>query len=115
MILITGPLFSGKRAFACSMKNCEMDELDRYAVWDVQERVTAEMTAEELEYLARNLAGFEIVITTEVGGGVVPMDAGERARRENAGRLSCLLAERADTVVRVFCGLPMVLKGALPG
>ena len=38
----------------------------------------------------------------------------ERAAREAAGRLSCLLAERAETVVRVFCGLPAVLKGSLP-
>ena len=37
-----------------------------------------------------------------------------RAAREAAGRLSCLLAERADTVVRVCCGLPQVLKGELP-
>ena len=54
------------------------------------------------------------MIATEVGGGVVPVDAGERAAREAAGRLACLLAERADTVVRVFCGLPMALKGKLP-
>ena len=32
----------------------------------------------------------------------------------NAGRLACLLAERADCVVQMFCGLPTVLKGELP-
>ena len=40
----------------------------------------------------------------------MPIDAGERAVREAAGRLSCLLAQRAARVIRVFCGLPMVLK-----
>ena len=53
-------------------------------------------------------------MATEVGGGVVPMDAGERAAREAAGRLACLLAARADCVVQMFCGLPTVLKGELP-
>ena len=38
----------------------------------------------------------------------------QRAAREAAGRLACLLAERADCVVQMFCGLPTVLKGELP-
>ena len=59
------------------------------------------------------LSAHEVVISTEVGGGVVPTDPAERAAREAAGRLNCLLAKRADRVIRVFCGLPMVLKGAL--
>ena len=54
------------------------------------------------------------MIATEVGGGVVPVDPAERAAREAAGRLSCLLAQRAEAVVRVFCGIPTVLKGTLP-
>ena len=45
-------------------------------------------------------------------GGVVPVDKNERAAREAAGRLGCLLAQRADAVVRVFCGIPVYLKGA---
>ena len=53
-------------------------------------------------------------IATEVGGGVVPVDAEQRHHREQAGRLACLLAQRADTVVRVCCGIPQVLKGKLP-
>ena len=60
------------------------------------------------------LAAWPVVIATEVGGGVVPVDAKQRADREAAGRLACLLAQRADTVVRVFCGLPILLKGELP-
>ena len=34
--------------------------------------------------------------------------------REAVGRLCCRLAERAERVERIFCGLPMVLKGEGP-
>ena len=56
----------------------------------------------------------DILIATEVGGGVVPMDPKQRADREAAGRLACLLAARAECVVQMFCGIPTVLKGELP-
>ena len=106
MIFITGPLFSGKRAYARTL--CGEDELCPDA-----QALAAQET--DLPALADALAArYKVVISTEVGGGVVPVDAGERAAREAAGRLACLLAERADTVVRVFCGLPMALKGELP-
>lgn len=70
--------------------------------------------AEDLEKLAEELSAYDIVMATEVGGGVVPVDAGERAAREAAGRLACLLAARAGCVVQMFCGIPTVLKGELP-
>ena len=54
------------------------------------------------------------MLSTEVGGGVVPIDPAERAARENAGRLACMLATRAKCVVQMFCGIPTVLKGELP-
>lgn len=111
MILITGPLYSGKREFAQKLLKCSEEELKRRAIWDVQE-LAAEST--DLTALADRLAEKEVVIATEVGGGVVPLEKRQRMAREAAGRLTCLLAERADTVVRVFCGLPMVLKGRLP-
>ncbi|MFR5990926.1 MAG: bifunctional adenosylcobinamide kinase/adenosylcobinamide-phosphate guanylyltransferase [Faecalibacterium prausnitzii] len=80
----------------------------------MQDAAAETQTPEQLETLARELAEYDIVIATEVGGGVVPMDAEERAGREAAGRLACLLAERADCVVQMFCGIPTVLKGELP-
>ena len=71
-------------------------------------------TAPDLTALADALAAHPVVIATEVGGGVVPVDPAQRAAREAAGRLSCLLAARAETVVRVCCGIPQLLKGEWP-
>ena len=73
-----------------------------------------EETSEKIVALADELAKKDVVIATEVGGGIVPVEAAERAARERAGRLNCLLSKRADTVIRVFCGIPMVMKGELP-
>ena len=60
------------------------------------------------------LAEKRVVIAAEIGGGVVPIERDARLKREQAGRLSCLLAARADTVIRVCCGLPELLKGDWP-
>lgn len=111
MIFITGPLFAGKREYIKKALNLTDSELAQRAVWDVQDLAAK---TEDLAALAESLCRYDIVIATEVGGGVVPVDAGERAFREAAGRLSCLLAERADTVIRVYCGLPQLLKGEWP-
>ena len=109
MIFVTGPLFAGKREFIRGALRMTEAEFAEKAIWDVQE-----LAAGDLNALADRLSRHEIVIATEIGSGVVPVDARERAHREAAGRLACLLAARADVVVRVCCGLPQVLKGELP-
>lgn len=111
MIFITGPLFAGKREYIRNALRLSLEEFAARAVWDV-ERLAA--GAPDLEALAGELSAHEIVIASEVGGGVAPIDPMEREAREAAGRLACLLARRAQTVVRVVCGLPQVLKGELP-
>ncbi|MFR6393894.1 MAG: bifunctional adenosylcobinamide kinase/adenosylcobinamide-phosphate guanylyltransferase [Oscillospiraceae bacterium] len=50
------------------------------------------------------------MICTDVSCGVVPMDRVQRLWREEVGRTVCALARRADSVTRVFCGLPLRLK-----
>ena len=50
------------------------------------------------------------VVCDEIGCGVVPVDAFERAWREETGRICCMLAERAARVDRVFCGIATCLK-----
>lgn len=110
MIFVTGPLFAGKQEYIMQALGWDQDAFERLAVRDVQD-LAAQTSQEELPSLADRLAEKKVVIATEVGGGVVPMDPDERRSRESAGRLSCLLASRADTVIRVCCGLPRVLKG----
>ena len=38
-------------------------------------------------------------------------DAETREWREAVGRMNAALAAQADTVTRIFCGLPLELKG----
>ena len=110
MIFVTGPMFSGKREYIKSALNLSDEEFAERAVWNVEELVSEK--AVTLEAIADELASKEIVIADEIGCGLVPLDASEREKRERAGRLACMLAERADTVIRVVCGCPQVLKGA---
>ena len=51
-----------------------------------------------------------IVIADEIGNGIVPLDAFERAYREQTGRAEILLAKKADEVVRVICGIGQKIK-----
>ena len=78
MILLIGPLHGGKGDYACALLGCGRDELGRYACWDVQERAAG---CENLEALARELSAWPVVIATETGGGVVPLDEGAREAR----------------------------------
>lgn len=55
-----------------------------------------------------------VIVTNEVGHGIVPDTALGRRFRETQGRLNIKLADRADLAVHVVAGLPMVLKGTLP-
>lgn len=51
-----------------------------------------------------------IIVCDEVGCGVVPIGGADRAWREAVGRLCCQLAERAEAVYRISCGLAIRLK-----
>ncbi len=55
-----------------------------------------------------------IMVSNEVGWGIVPDNALARAFRDAQGRLNQHMAAQADLVVGVMAGLPMVLKGHLP-
>ncbi len=51
-----------------------------------------------------------VVVSDEIGSGIVPVDAFERAWRENTGRGLCVIASRAEQVTRVICGVGMRIK-----
>ncbi len=51
-----------------------------------------------------------IVIMTEIGSGIIPIDKNERIWREMTGRAGCIIAGRASEVVRLCCGIAEVIK-----
>ncbi len=64
------------------------------------------------EYVRENidLLRNKIIISDDIGGGVVPIDKTDREYREVAGRLNCAVAEYADSVERIFCGISQQIK-----
>ena len=54
----------------------------------------------------------EVIVCCEVGQGVVPVDAHDRAWRELVGRTCAQLAQEAEEVVRMVCGIPVTLTSA---
>ncbi|KIA81598.1 adenosylcobinamide kinase [Chromobacterium piscinae] len=59
------------------------------------------------------LKGEALLVSNEVGWGVVADDAETRRFVDELGRLNQLAASRCDRVTLVACGLPLTLKGGL--
>ncbi len=52
-----------------------------------------------------------VVISNEIGYGIVPMDKFERRYRELTGRICCDIAKESKEVHRVVCGIGTIIKG----
>ncbi|MFV0438854.1 MAG: bifunctional adenosylcobinamide kinase/adenosylcobinamide-phosphate guanylyltransferase [Desulfopila sp.] len=66
--------------------------------------------AEQLIAAIDTLPGLVCLVTNEVGLGIVPDNATARKYRDLVGSCNRYLASRADEVILVSCGLPLVLK-----
>lgn len=117
MVLIVGGEGSGKRSFAETLGYAPEQMADgvldaRPVIYHVEKLVFAD--AEHAPELLEPLCEKAVVICCEVGSGVIPMEYETRLAREATGRLCVRLAQRAECVVRMVCGIPTVLKGELP-
>ena len=109
MILIIGGQAAGKRSYAL-----ERFGPDAPLVHDLQAVIRQLLKegkdpAAFIQQLIRESPD-AVVLCDEVGMGIVPLDAFDRAWREAVGRACCTLASAADEVIRVVCGLPQRLK-----
>ena len=117
MELVIGGAFQGKLTWALRHYGLTMADVCDLAAGDI---VPGKKCYWHLEALSRRcgdaarylplFADAAVVITREVGGGIVPMDGEERAWREAHGTLVQQLAREAKHVTRVLCGLTEELK-----
>ena len=123
MILVFGGAYQGKTEYAMNafgLKTiCDLTEggepdftkeiitgLDAFALR------CAERGEYPAEYFRARRRQWEdcVLVGTDISQGVVPIDAGLRAAREANGRLLIYLAEEAEQVHRVFCGIGKRIK-----
>ena len=111
MVLIVGGAYQGKLSWAVKEYHLTDDDICDLATGFVP----GKRCYFHLEELTRRNepADFPpdaIVVAQEIGGGIVPLSGAERAWRERHGACLQELASQAERVVRIFCGLPEVLK-----
>jgi adenosylcobinamide kinase/adenosylcobinamide-phosphate guanylyltransferase len=77
--------------------------------WDDDSKVTGEVDR-LIETLKKSQASF-LIVSNEVGMGIVPADPLSRRFRDLSGTVNQRIAEVADTVILMVSGLPIFLKG----
>ena len=114
MILVIGARSSGKREYVKGLGYSDGDIADtvmdgRPVVMNLQAIVAAD-PGRAMELLPELLKK-DVVICCEVGSGVIPLERSDRDMREATGRLCVALAEKAEKVIRLVAGIPVVIKG----
>jgi adenosylcobinamide kinase/adenosylcobinamide-phosphate guanylyltransferase len=88
--------------------------VDCLTLW-LTNRMLAEADIEaetgDVEAALARRGGLAVLVSNEVGSGIVPENALARRFRDLQGRLNQRLAARADRVVLVVAGLPLIIKG----
>ena len=124
MQIYVGGMYQGKLAYVLRHTDCR--SVTDGAVCTVEEALSAEVLHHFHMFVHRMLENHLpvsvfldrfceenpdcIVICDEVGCGVVPANEFDRKYRETVGRCCCRIASKADTVVRITCGVAQRIK-----
>jgi len=113
MVLVIGGAGSGKLDYIKSLGYTEEDIADgviddRKVVYHLQNIVFDD--TDNAPELFERLLTRDVVVCDEVGSGIIPLSKHDRQAREATGRLCIRLAVSATRVVRLVCGIPMLIK-----
>lgn len=122
--IIIGGAFQGKTRYAKQNNpevelmggaDCPLDEIESCMAINEFHSFTRRWlsegrTKEELLKILEKNENLQLLISDEIGYGLVPVDDFEREYREFHGRVMTELAEKADCVERVVCGIPQRIK-----
>lgn len=126
MRLILGGRYMGKRACAESLYGpfaalCDLSRDEPESMTDAAVVINLQDGVRTLLLRGSDVRAFFearmerlrrcVLIGDEIGGGIVPMDPFERRWRDETGFLYQFLAREAETVDRVWAGIPVRMKG----
>ena len=116
MILVVGGMSSGRKTYVRSLGYREADfsmdpQTDAPVIYGVENFIIDHIDSVDIAELAEILSKKDVVICQEVGSGVIPVEYESRMLREKVGGLCTLLGSRADRIVRLVCGIPVIVKG----
>ncbi|MGN0772425.1 MAG: bifunctional adenosylcobinamide kinase/adenosylcobinamide-phosphate guanylyltransferase [Candidatus Ventricola sp.] len=101
-------------AYQGQLELARADNPDALILADFHEDVRAAMQrGEDARAFAQDVVAAHpdaVIVANEVGAGVVPIEAQERAFREAVGRALCVIAQEAQQVTHVVCGIGVRLK-----
>ncbi len=109
------PLAPGAALAGLGPADCVL--LDCATLWLSNHLLAGSDIAAETDNLLESLCRCRarvVVVSNEVGHGIIPASALARRFREAQGQLNIRLAEQADLVVLITAGLAQTLKGRLP-
>lgn len=112
--------FEAPRDLAAALATARPEEavlVDCATLWLTNHLLADHDLAAEAEALIAALATCPapvVIVSNEIGWGIVPDNALARRFRDEQGRLNQRLAEVAGLVVTVIAGLPLTLKGTIP-
>ncbi|MFI3207257.1 MAG: bifunctional adenosylcobinamide kinase/adenosylcobinamide-phosphate guanylyltransferase [Clostridia bacterium] len=105
MIFITGGFFQGKTDFAKTFSLPIVNNLeDKIKEWL---KNSADVES-EIEKILENKNC--VVVCSEIGCGIVPLEKSERVWREIVGRVSCDIAKKSTEVYRMQSCIAMRIK-----
>ena len=109
VVLIFGGAYQGKLEYAKKQFGDGKKIVNNVDREVLQWLESGEDLAEKInEFISENKDS--VVICNDVSCGVVPVDPLMRKWREEVGRFMSLLAENSEEVIRLFCGIPTILK-----
>ncbi|MEG0899776.1 MAG: hypothetical protein RSD67_08070 [Oscillospiraceae bacterium] len=126
MTIIIGGRCQGKLDFAArkfnakKILNCENDKLDNFQEFDainklnfmIKRFIADGKSDEEIRIIVMNLDN-DVIICDEIGCAIVSMEKADRRLVELTGRICCDLSKKAENVIRIYCGIPQVIKGSI--
>ncbi len=108
MVLIIGGMSQGKTEFAKTFKDYKiLDDLHEI----IREKMKSEMSKDEIRNdIFKMINEKTVIVSNEIGCGIIPIDAFEREYRDFCGEILIDIARKSDKVYRVVAGIPEEVK-----